>query len=367
MAHDNNLSFAMHSLEIALELSRSGGESTSQAEILSQLGWARWKIGDYQGTQKYAAESKAVAAASGNIFAESRALRTESLACRALGKFQHSLQLCHRARHLLNLCGLFEGDAHDTLKNTEAEIHVYKSEYAEARRIHSSIAEEVSREQSTYSYALALQNVAAIDVLIGGDAQAIRRTLDKAQLIFNMMGHPTGKRGFDIALADLDLREGSTLSARSQFEKCLTSAWGKDDDHTVYCLQRLGDVTLWHTEGIDWIEIWATIYLAHAQKSQSKLEIYEVLRCLGNIYLIHGDQDTAHSLFTLALEGFTQMDIHRSRGNCLLWLGDIARQKGDVSKAVEIWSMARPLFERSLQTKQIQQIDKWVHDADLTL
>lgn len=82
---------------------------------------------------------------------------------------------------------------------------------------------------------------------------------------------------------------------------------------------------------------------------------------------IHGDQDTAHSLFTLALEGFTQMDVHRSRGNCLLWLGDIARQKRDVSKAVEIWSMARPLFERSLQTKQIQQIDKWVHDADLTL
>jgi hypothetical protein len=249
----------------------------------------------------------------------------ESLACRALGKFQYSMQLCHRARHLLNLCGLFEGDAHDTLKNTEAEIHTFKSEYAEARNIHSSIAEEVSREQSTYSYALALQNVAAIDVMIGGDAQTIRRTLDEAQLIFNVMGHPTGKRGSDMVLADLDLREGGTLSARSQFEKCLTSAWGKDDDHTVHCLQRLGDATLWHAEDIDWIEIWATIYLAHAINSRSKLEIHDVLRCLGNIYLIHGDQDTAHSLFTLALDGFTQMDIHRSRGNCLLWLGDIAR------------------------------------------
>ncbi|KAJ7103922.1 hypothetical protein C8R44DRAFT_808367 [Mycena epipterygia] len=38
-------------------------------------------------------------------------------------------------------------------------------------------------------------------------------------------------------------------------------------------------------------------------------------------------------------------------------LGDIAKHKGDLIKAKELWQEARPLFERSSQAKDMAQID----------
>ncbi|KAJ7854902.1 hypothetical protein B0H13DRAFT_2358209 [Mycena leptocephala] len=54
------------------------------------------------------------------------------------------------------------------------------------------------------------------------------------------------------------------------------------------------------------------------------------------------------------------MDLHRSRAECMLRLGDISNGLGDLLKAVEFWEAARPLFERSSQAKQVQHIDERV-------
>jgi hypothetical protein len=55
--------------------------------------------------------------------------------------------------------------------------------------------------------------------------------------------------------------------------------------------------------------------------------------------------------------GFTYMDVHRSRAQCMLRLGDLAKKQGDLSRAVEFWKESRPLFERSVQAKDFAQID----------
>ncbi|KAJ7823417.1 hypothetical protein B0H14DRAFT_2826730 [Mycena olivaceomarginata] len=229
---------------------------------------------------------------------------------------------------------------------------MHKSEYTEARRIHAHIAHEVSPEQAPYNYALALQNVASIDVMIGGNADDISSKLDETRVIFNTMEHPTGILFADIIQADLELREGNAALARLHFEKCLSLAWRTNDEHAAFCLQRLGDVGLWHPEDIDWTFKWSIIFLGHALQSKSKLEIHQALRCLGNMFRTEGDQDTAHSLFAVALEGFTEMDIH---------LG------GDLRLAVELWTTARPLFEKSLQTKGMHEIDKLIENVGLDL
>ncbi|KAJ7024868.1 hypothetical protein C8F04DRAFT_1269874 [Mycena alexandri] len=52
------------------------------------------------------------------------------------------------------------------------------------------------------------------------------------------------------------------------------------------------------------------------------------------------------------------MDVHRSRAECMNRLGDIFEKNGDLLNALELWEMARPLFERSSQTTQIQAIDE---------
>ncbi|KAJ7037600.1 hypothetical protein C8F04DRAFT_1393523 [Mycena alexandri] len=72
---------------------------------------------------------------------------------------------------------------------------------------------------------------------------------------------------------------------------------------------------------------------------------------------MENDEVTAVNLFTIALEGFTYMDVHRSRAECMIRFGDIAKKNGDVLKALELWEIARPLFERSSQAKRVQDID----------
>jgi hypothetical protein len=103
---------------------------------------------------------------------------------------------------------------------------------------------------------------------------------------------------------------------------------------------------------------WTTVYLAHSMKFKHKLGINKALQFLGDIFLSQPDEDTAVNLLIIALEGFTYMDVHRSRAECMLRLGDIAEGHDDLHRAVEFWDAARPLFERSSQSKQIELIDE---------
>jgi hypothetical protein len=103
---------------------------------------------------------------------------------------------------------------------------------------------------------------------------------------------------------------------------------------------------------------WTIVLLMNSLKRKEKLGTYKALRSLGDIFLAQNDEHTAISLFIVALQGFTQMDVHCSRAECMLRFGDISKGQGDLLKAVELWERARPLFERSSQTKQVQHINE---------
>ncbi|KAJ6595210.1 hypothetical protein DFH09DRAFT_160073 [Mycena vulgaris] len=152
----------------------------------------------------------------------------------------------------------------------------------------------------------------------------------------------------------LHLREGDLPSAESLFHKCLSFSWGIHAEIVSYCLESLGDRSLW--DSTDWS--WTIVYLVHASKSQQKLDVHKALQFLGDIFCTKGDQDTAASLLTVALEGFTQMDVHRSQAECMLLLSYISKEHGDILKAAELWRIARPLFERSSQAKKVALVDK---------
>ncbi|KAJ7891732.1 hypothetical protein B0H13DRAFT_1887048 [Mycena leptocephala] len=99
-------------------------------------------------------------------------------------------------------------------------------------------------------------------------------------------------------------------------------------------------------------------------KCKQKFELHKALQFLGDVFHAQGDQDTAISLFTVALDGFTCMDVHRSRAECMVRLGDISKLNGDELKAVELWQTARPLFERSSQGKQFAHLDEKLADLN---
>jgi hypothetical protein len=152
------------------------------------------------------------------------------------------------------------------------------------------------------------------------------------------------------------LREGDVADAKMLICKNFKTSWGKNSDVVNRCLELLADVTQWN--GFHGISNWPTVLLVHSFKSKEKLGIYKALQFLGDSFLAQDDEDTAASLFTVALEGFTYMDVHRSRAECMLHLGDISKGHGDLLKAVKLWETARPLFKRSSQAKQVKNIDE---------
>jgi hypothetical protein len=86
------------------------------------------------------------------------------------------------------------------------------------------------------------------------------------------------------------------------------------------------------------------------------LGLHKAFLFLGDVFISHEDDDTAKNLWIVALEGFTYMDVHRSRAQCMLRLGDLAKKRGD-STAIDFWKLARPLFECSFQAKDVAQIN----------
>jgi hypothetical protein len=90
----------------------------------------------------------------------------------------------------------------------------------------------------------------------------------------------------------------------------------------------------------------------------------QAFRCLGQIFSAEGDHETAFNLFNVALDGFTFMDIHRWRADCMVRMADILQACGEVIKAVGLWKAARPLFERSSQMGDIVMIDAKLAEVD---
>jgi hypothetical protein len=191
--------------------------------------------------------------------------------------------------------------------------------------------------------------------MIGASKKDVQRNCDRARRILNTVGDIEAVTMCDIILADLHLREGNSLAAQTIYERCfkLSLGWSQT---TTYCLERLCDASRW--DCLHGMLNWTTVFLVHFLKRTEKLGIYKALQFLGDIFLSKSDECTAISLFTITLEGFTKMDVHRSRAECMLRLGDISKGHGNLLKAVEFWGSARPLFEHSSQAKQVHHINE---------
>ncbi|KAJ7457507.1 hypothetical protein FB451DRAFT_1372600 [Mycena latifolia] len=340
-----------------LSLSISTENTRRQASMLIQLARIKLRIGDSSAALQHASESRRLARISGNLFVEANALRFASMCWSTLGSYTQSILLAHRARELLGLCAMSGGELDLQILNNQAEVHLLKSEYLEAHSIHTQILHTTQIEESPYIHGITFLTMAQIDVEMEAVRDGMQTKIDKARQLFSRIGDPIGIVLCDTTTAALDLTEGDLLKAMSLFQACLKSVWGKYTEAASYCLERLGNASLWHA--IDHASSsWTVTFLVYSLKLKQKLEIHKALQFLGDLYLADGDQQTAISLFTVALEGFTKMDVHRSRAECMLRLGDIAEVNEDLRKAAELWKIARPLFERSSQAKQVVHIDE---------
>jgi hypothetical protein len=147
------------------------------------------------------------------------------------------------------------------------------------------------------------------------------------------------------------------------FQKCFALSQDLEIELALYGLERLGDLST----GMNDIQTtlqWAGIFLGLALKCKDKHQTMQAFRCFGQIFSAEGDNDTALSLFKVALDGFTYMDVHRWRADCMARIGDILNNHGDIMKAVELWKAARPMFGRSSQMKDMIKIDAKLAEVD---
>ncbi|KAJ7818565.1 hypothetical protein B0H13DRAFT_2455061 [Mycena leptocephala] len=326
----NDISTAKKHCETAISLALSTQNTKMQCQALICLAWINWSHGDYFTAQVHGKEAQRLARISADLYREAQALCLGSVCCSALGNYQQSICLCSRGRDLLALCGMSNGHLDHGITINQAEIHKLKSEYIEARSIHLRILEETSVTQNFHTYGFALLNVAEIDVAIGAPKEDIQGVYEKVREIFS-----TRNLVIEITI----------------YPEIMS-----------YCLERLGDMSHWGTP--NWMSGWTTVFLVHSLRQKEKLGIHKALQFLGDVFLAQDDEHTAINLFTVALEGFTYMDVHRSRAECMLQLGDISKGHGNLQKAVELWTTARPLFEKSSQAKQVEKIDQRLAGVD---
>ncbi|KAJ7793154.1 hypothetical protein B0H14DRAFT_2927971, partial [Mycena olivaceomarginata] len=237
-----------------------------------------------------------------------RAITLEARCRRDLGQYKECVVLLHRGRELLKLCGMSGGTLDRYLIGAEQGVHFQKSEYTAARSIVIE-ARDIFSNQDTHLYASSLLDIAEIDVIIGSH-EHVMQNLDKAQKSFSSADIQS-LTSCETVVADLKLSQGDTMTAKTILEKALAWSWRKDAGCSFYCLERMADINRWRSTDFHWASTYAD-----------------------------GAETTAQNLFIVALEGFTCMDVHRSRADCMLRLGDIAKKQKDLAKAVKLWTNA---------------------------
>jgi hypothetical protein len=274
-----------------------------------------------------------------------------------LTNYWHAQCLLQKARHILTTLCQQQSALGLNILNFQAEVHLLKSEYLQSRNLQVTIAS--SCQPTSYKAILANLNIAFIDIATGAESKNICQNLDMAQLHSKAL---YGYKGRDISVsidfvaAELCLRDGALGTVNAMFEKCLALSLDIGTEQALLCLEKLGDLST----GMNDIQTtlrWAGILLGFALKCNGKCETMQAFRCLGQIFLVQGDNETALSLFNVALDGFTFMDVHRWRADCMVRIGDILNNRREAMEAVELWKAARPLFERSSQMKDILKID----------
>ncbi|KAJ6471460.1 hypothetical protein C8R45DRAFT_1078276 [Mycena sanguinolenta] len=314
--------------------------------------------GNFSEGLQLARESHRIAVATGDIMGEVNGIRCQAMCYKGLGDYKYSMKLLGKGRQLVLRAGMQGAEIEAMLMSLEAHIYQLKTEYAEARQVHEAIKHQASPVLSPLDYAYAVLNIAWLDVVIGANAEIVSSNIDAAIAAFGNANDWRSVQECELCYADLQLREGNALGARKEYIRLL-ARWRHDDELACRCLVQLADPAHPMHPDSD-IMSWAIVFLAFTMRSScsNTLMAHQALRCLGEVLARERVDDDALSVLTVALEGFTWMDVHQSRAECMRTMGDVYLRRGELLKASKLWKDSRPLFERSLQVNAVAEIDR---------
>ncbi|KAF8192315.1 hypothetical protein K438DRAFT_1762315 [Mycena galopus ATCC 62051] len=365
--HCNDICRALDSHHVALTLA-DGVQRPSLVgrKALTNLSMILSKTGSHIEAQKYARQAQEYAEILGNITGQAYAFCIEAKCLMALSDFRYAANLCRRSRNLLESSGLQGGTLDIFVQQQEAEIHLLKTEYHEARHIHETTINSIPAGQPpTYSAVLSHLNLALIYIATEASSETVNKHLDISRHHFNTtFAYPTGGLYCDMALADLYLHTGEPIAARVLLQECYASARGKLEEGATFCLERLADLSHGLNDESTTAH-WANVYLGSALQSKDSLATMKAIKCFGEIFFSNGDNETALNLFTVALDGFTNMDIHRWKATCMIRIADILAARGEFSKSGELWTSGRVLLARCSQVTEMALVDARLETLNL--
>ncbi|KAJ7266710.1 hypothetical protein C8J57DRAFT_1617923 [Mycena rebaudengoi] len=300
----------------------------------------------------------------GHIYGQAWSLQRQAKSHIYLANYWHAQCLLQKSRHILATLGQQQSGLNLSILSLQAEIHLMKSEYLESRKLQVAIAS--SCQATSYYGILAKLSMAIIDITTGADSKIIYQNLDMTQSHMRALYGYNGRYMSllaDYVAAQLCLRDGALGTANAMFEKCFALSLDIGTELALLCLEKLGDLSTGMNDIPTTLQ-WTGMFLALALKCKDKFQTMQAFRCLGHIFSAEGDDETALNLFNVALDGFTFMDVHHWRADCMVQIGDILNNRGEVIRAIEWWKTARPLFERSSQMKYIIKIDTKIAEVD---
>ncbi|KAJ6572131.1 hypothetical protein B0H19DRAFT_1256041 [Mycena capillaripes] len=274
-----------------------------------------------------------------------------------VARLRYTSDLCKLGRDILVTYGYERSSREINVLDIEAGIKFERSEYDEACALYEGVVRMTDHDRHPYFHANALLNLVKIDQTIGGDEADVLRGLATASRASERLNWRQGMLFCERLMAGVHLARGDIMAARKGYTICFESC------RRLYmlpgltqCLEMFGDLK----HGMCDLEAtfhWAGTYLAVVRVYRDVVRTYQALRCLGDIFLAQGDTETALSVFYAVLEGVTEMDIHRTRADCMSRIGDILMAQGNKAEARRMWEDARPLFVRSSQMKDAASID----------
>ncbi|KAJ7041220.1 hypothetical protein C8F04DRAFT_1391323 [Mycena alexandri] len=275
-----------------------------------------------------------------------------------LGNLSRAFDLCEQAEAQLSRSGMKGTDKPLVILDVQADIHLRKSEYIEARKMQTRIASRTSPNLSPKYHANSLANIAFLDILTGSNEAEIRSSLDAAKAVYVFLGDPRIQL-CDWVTAELYLLQGEIEQARSAFEQ--TASKTRDSDIRRDCLASLADpkhgmYTLLATFR------WAVVYLAFSRKIRDRVSTFQAFRRLADILIRMDEEETALELLRTGLEGATELDIHRLRAECMVGMGDIMVRRGDSGQAERMYKAALPLFIAASRRKEASAVEERLGD-----
>ncbi|KAJ7730684.1 hypothetical protein DFH07DRAFT_969069 [Mycena maculata] len=342
--------------EISLSLAEQADDNFRRTRALCTLAACKGVKGEFRQALLLARKAQYFAGRVGNFQHETEALMEEAGALVGLGNFSQVVEIGSRARQLV-VASCLEGTEDDLdALDLNAYIHLYKTAYVDSRRAHELILQHTSPKKYALFYGNALTAIASIDVALGAlkTEPEVLTSLIIPRQIFASSGYLRGLPKCDIVVADFLLTKGRHREAKQIYEKCVPASRG-DTDSLSACMRKLGDLSLW--EDLRSTKHWATTYLAHGQITRSAPAVSWAFRLLGDIFLHERDDQTSATLFRVALEEFTRMDIYRGKAECFMRLGELALKTGQDTVAKELFSEARRMFLGSGMTAEAEQID----------